>query len=351
MSTRPGMTLAPQMVSPFIEQVTGTDKGKIFELGSTQLTIGRARENDIIVQSEAVSRLHARLIQSEGAWFIRDNGSKNGILVNGKNCRESWLENGDIVQVGDFVFRFNDPTSGQGAPAEAAPEPELYTPAPEMAEPVAAPGDFGTAPVVAKKKAPNRRVLIYGTLLLLGGLYYVSSSDTPSDEKKEPEGPTLARDFKLSEEPNLNPLDKPKKLAGLEDPILKEAEKAMAGLDWTNTSLRQAEQFFKKGQREYLNRNYHRAIEFFQTSLQLYRGHLLAERYLKRSVYEAELEAKNQMALGIQYYTSLQYQRAMYHFQEVITLMAHRPTEPIAGEAGKYIEQCKKVLKAAELFP
>jgi pSer/pThr/pTyr-binding forkhead associated (FHA) protein len=347
MSTRPGATLQPAHMSPFIEQVTGSDKGKVFELGANQLTIGRAKENDIIVQSEAVSRLHARLIQSDGGWFIRDNGSKNGIMVNGKNCRESWLQSGDIVQVGDFVFRFTDPVGGAAPAPASAPGADAV---PELEIPLANPANFGTAPVMAKKKK-NKRPLIYGAVVLVALLYYVMSGDAPPEPKKEGETQTLARDFKLPDAPNLNPEDRPKKLVGLEDPILKEAEKAMLGLDWTNTSLRQAEQFFKKGQREYLNQNYHRAIEFFQTSLQLFRGHLLAERYLKRSVYEAELEAKNQMALAVQYYSTLQYQRAMYHFNEVIVLMSHRPTEAIAVEAGKYIEQCKKALRAAELFP
>lgn len=348
MSTRPGATLLPTELAPFLEQVTGEEKGKIFELGANQLTIGRARESDIVVQSEAVSRLHARLIQSEGAWFIRDNGSKNGIFVNGKNCRESWLENGDIVQVGDFVFRFNDPSGGASAQPQNEVQPEPIAEAiPEMG---VSPGfDFDKS--AKPKKKPNRRFLIYGILLLLGGFWYLAKSGDPAADEKKEETPTLARDLKLPEEPNLNADPKPKKLVGQEDPILKEAEKAMLGLDWNNRSLQQAEQFFKKGQREYLSQNYHRAIEFFQTSLQLYRGHLLAERYLKRAVYEAELEAKNQMGLAVQYYTSLQYQRAMYHFNEVIVLMSHRPSEPISVEAGKYIEQCKKVLKAAELFP
>ncbi len=358
MSTRPGAQLAP--LSPFIEQVTGSDKGKVFELGSNQLTIGRAKENDIIVQSEAVSRLHARLIQSDGGWFIRDNGSKNGILVNGKNCRESWLQTGDIVQVGDFVFRFSDPTGGV---AQAMPESEPQVPmaapsAPEMEIPIGITPEFGAVgavgPVGKKgkaKKKPNKRMMIYGVLFLLGAGYYLMSGDTTSESDKDANEPKLAREFKVSEAANLNPDDKPKKLAGLEDPILKEAEKQMAGLDWDNTSLRQAEQWFKKGQREYLSQNYHRAIECFQTALQLFRGHLLAERYLKRSVYEAELEAKSQLGLGLNYYHSLQYQRAMYHFNEVIVLMSHRPTEPIVAESAKYIDQCKKALRAAELYP
>jgi tetratricopeptide (TPR) repeat protein len=100
-----------------------------------------------------------------------------------------------------------------------------------------------------------------------------------------------------------------------------------------------------------LNHNYHRAIDSFQTALSLYGGHVLAERYLRRSVYEVENEAKSNMAIGIQYYESLQYSRAIHHFNEVITLMAHRPEEPIIKEAKGYIKQAELRLQAAELFP
>jgi tetratricopeptide (TPR) repeat protein len=137
----------------------------------------------------------------------------------------------------------------------------------------------------------------------------------------------------------------------MEDPLLKKAEQEMARLDWSNTSLREAEQYFRRGQREYLNKNYQRAIEAFRAALSLYGGHLLADRYLRRAVYETEIEAKNQMATAIQYYESLQYARAIHHFKEVISLMSHRPNEPIVKEAGRYIQQAELRLQAAELFP
>ena len=53
----------------------------------------------------------------------------------------------------------------------------------------------------------------------------------------------------------------------------------------------------------------------------------------------------------MKYFESLQYQRSIYHFTEVIALMAHKPSEPIVHEAEKYIDQAKRRLEAAELFP
>jgi tetratricopeptide (TPR) repeat protein len=132
---------------------------------------------------------------------------------------------------------------------------------------------------------------------------------------------------------------------------LKQAEQDMAKLDWSNSTLREAEQYFRKGQREYLSRNFGRSIESFQTALSLFRGHELADKYLRLAVYNAEQEAKRHMEAGIRYFESLQYQRAIYHFNEVISLMAHRPSEAIVSESEKYIVLSKKRLQAAELFP
>jgi hypothetical protein len=349
----------------FLEQVSGAEKGRVFELHATRLTVGRANDCDIQVDIEGVSRVHALLVRSDGSWFIRDNNSKNGIYVNGKQLKESWLENGDVVQLGTFLFKFGLTDIADG-PAEGnlPVNVEMGSDIPGMELGLSS----GVGMATSKKKgngsllaklAGNRRAMIYlGVVVLLGGVLMMSGGETP----KTDEGPAsavgadgqLARDFKTagSDKDTTIPIGtKPGVPSGMEDPLLKKAEKDMAKLDWSNTSLREAEQFFRRGQREYLNHNYHRAIDSFQTALSLYGGHLLAERYLRRSVYEVEIEAKLNMAIGIQYYESLQYSRAIHHFNEVIAMMSHRPDEAIIKEAKAYIKQAELRLQAAELFP
>lgn len=324
---------------PFLEMVAGGEIGQIYDLHQGRLTVGRAVENDIVVSSEAVSRHHATFEQdAAGNWLVRDNQSKNGVQVNGTTVQEMRLQPGDIVQVGNFVFRFND-TGADAASSEVPPQAnpaEVYIPPP------------------APKKKPNRRVLIYSVAALLLVFVYLQNeeSGTKPEEKKDEQ--KMAWDFKEAEKPKLVPDagEGPKPpLVGIEDQTLKKAEQEMAKLDWSNTSLRESEQYFRKGQREYLNRNFARSIDSFQTALSLYRGHELADKYLRLAMYNAEQEAKKQRVLAVTYFDSLQYQRAMYHFQEVVALMAHRPGEPIVAEAEKYIALCRKRLQAAELFP
>lgn len=64
----------------------------------TDLTIGRARENDICFPDKVVSSRHAVLSCRAGRWFLRDEDSTNGTFVN--NVRISQVE----LDVGDTVF-------------------------------------------------------------------------------------------------------------------------------------------------------------------------------------------------------------------------------------------------------
>lgn len=352
--------------SAFLEQLSGDARGRVFELHSHRLTLGRASDCDLQIEAEGVSRVHALLVHSEGAWFIRDNNSKNGIYLNGQPIKESWLESGDVVLLGTFQFKFD------AGSAPVAQDFEMGAHLPDVGGfggPLAmdaaggaleAPG--ATAPTGAKSGGKrlgskmNPRMMVYLGVIGLFGLYWLFSSPAPENSagSTDPGGVTasgLARDFKTAEAPILPLGSKDPIPAGMEDPMLRRAEQEMQRLDWTNGSLRESEQFFRRGQREYSSKNYHRAIDSFRTALSIYSGHILAESYLRRAIYEAEIEAKKQMGLAIQYYEAMQYSRAIHHFNEVIALLAHRPNEPAIKEAQRYIKQAELRLQAAELFP
>ncbi len=349
------------LATAFLEQMSGPEKGRQFDLHAARLTLGRSGENDVVLDVEGVSRVHALLVHSEEGWFIRDNNSKNGIFVNGEKVKESWLETGDMVQLGTFVFRFSANAVLGSAPEGNLPEVAGVDQLFGLAAPAAA-GPLGAAPSPSKpfkgRTGGNPRLIIYVVVLaLLGAYLMLGSSSEPSKNASSAADVTasaserLARDFTLAEKPVLELGTKQVIPLGMEDPLLKKAEQEMTRLDWSNASLREAEQFFRRGQREYLNKNYHRAIDSFRTALSLYGGHILAERYLRRAVYEVEIEAKSNMALGVQYYESLQYSRAIHHFNETIALLAHRPNEAMIKEANRYIKQAELRLQAAELFP
>jgi len=69
------------------------------------IRIGRARDCDLSLESGFISRYHARIERAEGGWEVIDEGSKNGVFVNGQRVGTSAsqpLHQGDSLRVGDY---------------------------------------------------------------------------------------------------------------------------------------------------------------------------------------------------------------------------------------------------------
>jgi ABC-type multidrug transport system ATPase subunit len=73
-------------------------------------TIGRANDNDIVIQDVLASRHHAFLVDSPLGTEIRDAHSVNGTFVNGVRVGSAVLSNGDVVTIGNIDLVFTDGT-------------------------------------------------------------------------------------------------------------------------------------------------------------------------------------------------------------------------------------------------
>jgi len=97
-------TLRPRLV--FEE---GTVQEKVWMMEEGELTVGRARGNHIQIRDDSgVSRRHCTVFEREGAFFVRDNGSTKGTLVDGEPIDGDVLvEDGFRIVAGDteMVFR------------------------------------------------------------------------------------------------------------------------------------------------------------------------------------------------------------------------------------------------------
>jgi Nif-specific regulatory protein len=72
------------------------------------ITLGRHRNNVIVLHDEHASRWHAEVFQEDGRWFIRDFGALNGTRVNGEAIvRQAPLENGHVINIGKTSLRFS----------------------------------------------------------------------------------------------------------------------------------------------------------------------------------------------------------------------------------------------------
>lgn len=76
--------------------------------GYDEFTIGRAIDNHLVLEDSAVSRKHAALIPQAAGYLVRDLNSSNGTLVNAISIKEVLAKNGDIIQIGRFVFELRE---------------------------------------------------------------------------------------------------------------------------------------------------------------------------------------------------------------------------------------------------
>jgi pSer/pThr/pTyr-binding forkhead associated (FHA) protein len=89
-----------------VERGGGLEDGERFDLIGG-LSIGRSRDSDVQITDRYASSLHARVLSREGRFFVEDMNSTNGTLLNGATLKgEAELIDGDNVQIGDTVFRF-----------------------------------------------------------------------------------------------------------------------------------------------------------------------------------------------------------------------------------------------------
>lgn len=70
--------------------------------------IGRDEGVEICLPVTAVSRRHAEISWERGAWVLRDLGSRNGIIMEGRQVLAEELEAGNEIRIGDAVFKFVD---------------------------------------------------------------------------------------------------------------------------------------------------------------------------------------------------------------------------------------------------
>ncbi len=81
------------------------------DLEQPVVNIGRALDNDLILEDRQVSRHHARLRQRYGRYILHDLGSTGGTTVNGFPVQEIVLRPGDIISLSgvDLIYAESEP--------------------------------------------------------------------------------------------------------------------------------------------------------------------------------------------------------------------------------------------------
>ena len=91
-------------------------------LNAERITVGTLDSNDVVVDAEGVSRVHAVFERFGDSWCVHDLGSRNGTFVNGgRILGERALNSGDEIVLGRLRLVFHSPARGQETAAIADP--------------------------------------------------------------------------------------------------------------------------------------------------------------------------------------------------------------------------------------
>lgn len=104
--TRAMPAVAPAAPQRHLSELVAPDRS--FRLDAPTISIGRAPDNNVVINDRRVSRNHARMTQSNGRWVIQDLGSTNGTAVNGKLATQSSLRDGDRISLGGYEVIYQE---------------------------------------------------------------------------------------------------------------------------------------------------------------------------------------------------------------------------------------------------
>ncbi|MBI2945904.1 MAG: FHA domain-containing protein [Candidatus Wallbacteria bacterium] len=126
--------------------VRGQNRGMTYFVGARKVTIGRDATRTIPIMDGKASRLHAEILCSNDGFQLRDLGALNRTYLNGQEVKESLLEFGDVVTIGetDLLFQSDgyQPAPGELETRAGAQDSEGVATKPEVVL------ERGQAPVV-----------------------------------------------------------------------------------------------------------------------------------------------------------------------------------------------------------
>jgi len=282
--------------------LTGANKGLSYYFSGKRVVLGRSDENDIQVSDGKSSREHAELTVFSNEYVVTDLGSHNGLYVNDLKVSQHHLVSGDNIIIGQTVYKYSS--------FEVEEVKTLTLVEEEDDEKV----DLREDAIEAEDRPPakkNKRVLVYGLVGLLVAFFLLDSGGTGK------KGQLRKR--------------KVKQLSELK------VEKAVV-YDIEDKDVRdKLTAFIHRGQREYREENYFRAIEQFEMALILVPNHGQASFYLRKSQDSLREYIKQMEAKAEQETASLRYRAALNQHCSIIAFLQNYPEDDRYVKAEKNI--------------
>lgn len=163
--------------------VVGKQKTRELELAGAVTVVGRDGGATLELGDLQVSRRHALLVRAAEGFFLKDLGSRNGVLVNKEKVpsrSQTRLKNGDVLSLGRTTLIFKDLAGKLGGPDATQPVAGTV-----ISAPAPAPAPAKTKPGSALAAAKARAAAKSGAVARAAGL-----KDAPA-AKPEAEPATL----------------------------------------------------------------------------------------------------------------------------------------------------------------
>ena len=163
------------------------------------VNVGRAADNDIVLDHESISGHHAQLKLVDGGYILVDLDSTNGTFFGGARADNNPLHHGNQIAFGQVAASYEDETEAAAAPAPAAVEPAAATTAgggfsdtdisggeslshsihAQAANQAVRPGGYGNLSPLGKadkKDAIGQSIMLVGILALLAALATIAGA-------------------------------------------------------------------------------------------------------------------------------------------------------------------------------
>lgn len=312
------------MSVPTLICTAGGLDGQRFEVTAQGLRIGREPSCEVHLQDPDVSRSHARVLVHNGAVWVQDAGSRNGVFVNDARVVEhKQLKEGDQLVIG--IHRFTLEVA-QTAPApEPGEDPEVSVDLSALAEP--------------KKKWKIWPFAVAAVLVIgcIGGIGALGGGPAGPDVD-EPGGYSLAS--ALGEE------DAPEEGAGtdLAEAMALSAEGPDVSDQWPDPPEgATSAELVERGHGHYQAGRLREALEHYHMALKVDPECEICDRRIERVSGELNAQVARYFDEGKRYYDSLRYREALGSWERVLTLEPNTEA-PIHKQTVEYMNQARAKL-------
>lgn len=326
-----------------LKVIQGPEFGHVYLVLKESVTIGRGEECDVQLRDLKASRVHAEVRfhadsrgghgggQIGGKWAVRDMGSQNGILHNGKRVRSAWLALHDTLSVGETTLQFSPSTESTQVLNLPARDPNQIRAEQvafeaqrvrvrELALGKVSPRSSGSRgqSFEGLKSVPPGRLFIWiflaGSMafLVMPDSFWTSGGGKPAVKTQKPKEAPVARQVVTS------------------------------AIPLTPETKRTAEMFMKQGLREFREKNFFRARQHFENVLQIAPAYDDARIYKERCNSELTQQIDVHLKQGKAQAASGKLKSSRNHFEAVLRILYRDPEHPSYLEAKQELDRMDK---------